>query len=274
MEKKQAYTFTSADAENYDFYLGPVIFEPYSKYLAANIDPAGLSAVLELACGTGRLTRHLRKALDADVELWATDLSSDMLAIAKRELGEDGINFKAEDIQHLSFADNTFDLAVCQFGMMFLPDKQQGFNEIYRVLKPGGKLLCLTWDSTLNNPLFKLLINDLMLPHFSDEDTARFFTPFSLHNPQQLTDWMENAGFKNVTVNTIMLPSGKASAEHLETGIFRKHPLGQAVLDKGRAAFEDVVQKFKAGIVERWGDGDISVPTSALITAGMKKAAG
>ncbi len=274
MEKKQAYTFTSADAENYDFYLGPVIFEPYARYLAAHIDAAGLSAVLELACGTGRLTRHLRKALDADVALWATDVSSDMLAIAKRELSEDGINFKAEDIQHLSFPDNTFDLAVCQFGMMFLPDKQQGFDEIYRVLKPGGKLVCLTWDSTLNNPLYKLLINELIVPCFDGEDTARFFTPFSLHDPQQLTGWMGNAGFKNVAVNTVMLPSGITSAVRLETAIFRKHPLGQAVLDKSEAAFEDVAQKFKAGILERWGDGDISYPTSALLTLGTKPVAG
>jgi ubiquinone/menaquinone biosynthesis C-methylase UbiE len=183
MEKKEAYTFTSADAENYDRYLGPVIFEPYGEYLANRINTAGLSRVLELASGTGRVTRHLRKALPAGVELWATDLNNDMLDIAKRELGEDGINYQAEDIQNLSFADNTFDLVICQFGMMFLPDKRQGFNEIFRVLKPGGKLMCFTWDSTLNNPLFALLINELMLPLFEDEDTTRFFVPFSLHNP-------------------------------------------------------------------------------------------
>ena len=226
--------------------------------------------MLELAGGTGRVTRHLRKALPAGVELWATDLSSDMLAIAKRELGEDGINFKAEDIQHLSFADDTFDLAVCQFGMMFLPDKQQGFNEIFRVLKPGGKLICFTWDSTLNNPLFGLLINELMLPVFADEDATRFFTPFSLHNPQQLNDWMKNAGFKDVAVNTVKLASGSASLEHLETGVFRKHPLGKAVLDKDPAAYEAIAQKFREGIVERWGVGDISFPMSALMTMGVK----
>jgi ubiquinone/menaquinone biosynthesis C-methylase UbiE len=270
MEKKEAYTFTSADAENYDFYLGPVIFEPYGEYMAAHINTAGLSRVLELASGTGRVTRHLRKALPAGVELWATDLSSDMLDIARRELGEDGINFKAEDIQHLSFADNTFDLAVCQFGMMFLPDKQQGFNEIFRVLKPGGKLMCFTWDSTLNNPLFRLLINELMLPHFEDEDHARFFTPFSLHNPQQLRDWMKNAGFKDIVVDTINLTSGIASVEHLETGVFRKHPLGKAVFDKDPSAFETVAQQFRDGIVEQWGDGAIAFPLSALITVGVK----
>jgi len=226
--------------------------------------------VLELAGGTGRVTRHLRKALPAEVELWATDLSPDMLTIAKREVGEDGINYKAEDIQHLSFADNTFDLVVCQFGMMFLPDKQQGFNEIFRVLKPGGKLMCFTWDDTLNNPLFGLLINELMLPLFADEDTTRFFTPFSLHHPQQLTDWLKNAGFKDISVETIKSKSGTASLQHLETGVLRKHPLGKAVFDKDPSAYEDVVKKFKEGIVERWGDGDISFPMSALLTVGVK----
>jgi ubiquinone/menaquinone biosynthesis C-methylase UbiE len=270
MEKKEAYTFTSADAENYDHYLGPVIFEPYGQYLAAHIDTAGLSRVLELASGTGRVTRHLRKALPAEVELWATDLNNDMLDIAKRELGEDRINYKAEDILHLSFADNTFDLAICQFGVMFLPDKQQGFNEIFRVLKPGGKLMCFTWDSTLNNPLFGLLINELMMPLFADEDTTRFFTPFALHHPWQLMDWMKNAGFKDVAVNTIALQSGSTSPEHLETGVFRKHPLGKAVFDKNPSAFEGVAQKFREGIVERWGDGEISFPLSALMTVGVK----
>jgi ubiquinone/menaquinone biosynthesis C-methylase UbiE len=270
MEKKEAYTFTSADAENYDFYLGPVLFEPYGQYLAGHIDAAGSSRVLELAGGTGRVTRHLRKALPASVELWATDLSGDMLTIAKRELGDDGINFKTEDIQNLSFADNTFDMVICQFGMMFLPDKRQGFNEIFRVLKPGGKLICFTWDSTLNNPLFGLLINELMLPLFADEDPTRFFTPFSLHNPQQLAGWLNEAGFRDVKIDTIALKSGSATLEHLETGVLRKHPLGKAVYDKNPSAYEDVVRKFKEGIVDRWGDVDISFPMSALMTVGVK----
>jgi len=270
MEKKEAYTFTSADAENYDFYLGPVIFEPYGQYVAAHIEVAGLKCVLELASGTGRVTQHLRSALPAGVELWATDLNNDMLDIAKRKLGEEGINFKTEDIQHLSFPDNTFDLVICQFGMMFLPDKQQGFDEIYRVLKPGGKVICLTWDSTINNPMFGLLINELILPWFEDEDPTRFFTPFSLHNPQQLTEWMKNVGFNDVVVNRIALSSGSVSAEHLETGVFRKHPLGKAVLDKNASAFEGVAQQFRAKIIERWGDKDVSFPMSALMTAGMK----
>ncbi len=270
MEKKAAYTFTSADAENYDFYLGPVLFEPYGQYLAGHVNAAGLCNVLELACGSGRVTRHLRKVLPAGAQLWATDLSSDMLAIAKRELGEHDINFQAEDIQNLSFPANTFHLVVCQFGMMFLPDKQQGFDEIFRVLKPGGKLMCFTWYNILYNPLSNLLVSELMMPYFNNEDTSRFFTPFALHHPQQLEDWMKIAGFIDVAVNTIPLRSGNASVEHLETGVFRKHPLGKAVLDKNPPAFEVVARQFREGIIERWGDGEVSFPMSALLTTGVK----
>ena len=270
MEKKEAYKFTADDAENYDYYLGPVLFQPYGEYLAAQIDNTSIKNVLELACGTGRVTQFIRKALPEGTNLWATDLSADMLDIARRRLGAAEINYKTEDIQNLSFDDNSFDLVICQFGMMFLPDKQQGFNEIFRVLKPGGKLMCFTWDDTSNNPVFKMLVNELMFPYFAGEDTSRFLTPFSLHNPRQLTAWMENAGFKDISVEKIVLGSGQASIDHLETGIYRKHPLGKAIKEKDPSAFEPVAQKFREGLVKQFGDGDISFPMSALLTIGIK----
>ncbi len=270
MEKKEAYKFTSQDAENYDYYLGPVFFEPYGEYLTKVIDTENLSTVLELASGTGRVTRHIRQWLPARVELHATDLSADMLGIAKRRLGEEGVNYSEQDIQNLSFADDTFDLVICQFGMMFLPDKQKGFNEIYRVLKPGGKFLCFTWDETLKNPVFGLLINELMLPVFQGEDNSRFLVPFSLYQPQQLTNWMTNAGFKGIRVETIARQSGPASPEHLEAGMFRKHPLGKAVMEKDHAAFEPMARQFRDEIEKRYGSDEISFPMSALLTVGLK----
>lgn len=269
MEKKDAYKFTNEDAENYDRYLGPVLFEPYGAYLASRIEMENLSSVIELACGTGRVTKHIADVLPSNVEFWATDLSSDMLAINKRRLQSDRVKYRIEDIQNLSFPDNSFDLAVCQFGTMFLPDKQKGFNEIYRILKPGGKLMCFTWDSTEQNPLFKLLINELMLPYFEDEDNTRFFVPFLLNDPQQLTGWLDNAGFRDIKVETVMLNSGVATVEDIKTGIYLKHPLGKAMKDKDLTAFERVGQKFEEEIEKRFGT-NVSFPLSALLTVGVK----
>jgi ubiquinone/menaquinone biosynthesis C-methylase UbiE len=269
MQNQEAYKFTNEDAENYDLYLGPVLFEPYGQYLASQIDTANVSAVLELAGGTGRVTQHIYNALPAGTEFWATDLNTDMLDISKRRLGNVNINFKAEDIQKLSFPDNSFDLVICQFGMMFLPDKQKGFNEIYRVLKPGGKLMCFTWNSTLHNPIFNLLINELMLPYFEGEDNTRLFVPFSLYDRQQLAGWLHNAGFTSANTEIINLNSGTASLQHMKTGFFYKHPLGKAVKDKDVAAFEVVGGRFGEEIEKHYGT-EFSFPMSALLTIGVK----
>ena len=270
MEKKEAFKFTGEDAENYDFYLGPILFEPYARYLASKIDTTNVKSVLEIACGTGRVTRHIRKTLPADIKLTATDISNDMLNVAKRGLDKENIIFQAEDAQNLSFPDNSFDLVICQFGMMFLPDKKKGFEEIYRVLKPGGKFMFFTWDDTLNMPLFKVLVNDLVIPHFEDEDTTRFFVPFSLHQPKVLTDWMKNAGFKNVETNNVLLKSGSSSAENIANALFRKHPLGREVSTKNPVEFEPVAIKFEQEIAIKFGTENPAIDLSAFLTSGIK----
>ncbi|HEY9001858.1 MAG TPA: methyltransferase domain-containing protein [Mucilaginibacter sp.] len=270
MKKKEAYKFTSEDAENYDRYIGPILFEPYGQYMASRISASDVSSVLEVACGSGRLTRHLRKVLPSHVRLFATDISPDMLHIAQRELNNNGIIFQTEDVQKLSFTDNTFDLVICQFGMMFLPDKQKGFDEIYRVLKPGGKLMIFTWDDTLNMPLFKLLIDDLILPYFSGEDTTRFKVPFSLHDDKTLNKWLKNSGFKEAESTKISLPSGTSTSELIVTGLFSKHPLGKEIMTKDPDAFEPVALKFAEGITEEFGAENTSFPLSALLTTGVK----
>ncbi|WP_426669791.1 class I SAM-dependent methyltransferase [Mucilaginibacter sp. McL0603] len=270
MEKKEAFKFTGEDAENYDFYLGPILFEPYARYLSSKIDTANVKSVLEIACGTGRVTRHIRKTLPADIKFTATDISNDMLNVAKRELDNKQIDFQTEDAQNLSFPDNSFDLVICQFGMMFLPDKKKGFEEIYRVLTPGGKFMFFTWDNTLSMPLFRLLVNDLVVPHFEDEDTTRFFVPFSLHQPKVLTDWMKSAGFKNIETNNVVLKSGSPSAKNIADGLFRKHPLGREISAKNPAAFEPVAMKFEREIEIKSGAKNPVIDLSAFLTSGIK----
>jgi ubiquinone/menaquinone biosynthesis C-methylase UbiE len=271
MEKKEAFEFTGEDAEYYDFYLGPILFEPYGRYLASQIDTSNLSSVLEIACGTGRVTRHIRETLPANVKLVATDISNDMLNVARRELDNKNIGFRVEDAQNLSFLANSFDLVICQFGMMFLPDKKKGFEEIFRVLKPGGKFMCLTWDDTLNIPLCKLIVNDLVIPSFKDEDTTRFFVPFSLHNPIQLGDWMKNAGFKNVKVNKVTLDSGPYEIKNVVSGLFRKHMLGKEVKAKNPSAFEPIAKKFEKEIVRQFGPANSVFKLAAFFTTGEKE---
>ena len=117
----------------------PLLFEDYAADLAQQLAVPSGGAVLELACGTGVVTKHLRSALPASTRLVATDLNPGMLETAQRMLrGVTGIEFQIADGTDLPFDDASFDAVVCQFGVMFFPDKARGFSEAARVLKPSG----------------------------------------------------------------------------------------------------------------------------------------
>ncbi len=135
MEEKNA-RFDGSIPENYDHYLGSVLFEPYAVDLAGRLDPETTANVLELACGTGILTRQLRRRLSASSRLVATDLNDPMLQYARAKSDQnEGIEWKQADASALPFPDGSFDLVVCQFGLMFVPDKFAALREMHRVLR-------------------------------------------------------------------------------------------------------------------------------------------
>lgn len=131
-------------AFQYDHFLGPLFFEPYAIEVAKRIDPSLVSIVLEIAAGTGRVTRHIRERIPTSAKLIASDISEEMLAEAKRKLSHLDIDWQMIDAQQLPFKDNSLDLVVCCFGYMFVPDRPKAFAEAYRVLRPGGMFLITT----------------------------------------------------------------------------------------------------------------------------------
>src|SRR5439155_12537094 len=128
--------------------------------------------VLELACGSGIVTRRLREALPESATLVATDLNEPMVAYARKAVGRKGIEWRQADAQALPFADSSFDVVVCQFGFMFLPDKALGFREARRVLAPGGMLLGNVWRSLAENPLLQVI--HVTLAELFPDDPPRF----------------------------------------------------------------------------------------------------
>ncbi len=268
--EKDAFKFSGELALNYDRYLGPMMFEPYAVDLVSRINTEGVKAVLEIACGTGRVTRHLRNHFAPDVELIATDFNADMMSVAEGKLNDGSVVFGIEDAQNLSFADNTFDLVVCQFGLMFLQDKKKGLSEALRVLKPGGRFIFNTWDKTENTPLLKLVFNDIILPYFKDEDTSRFLIPFSLFDASVLKDWMEETGFVGVETNRVSLKTGAPSAEEIVNGYFLKHALGSAVAAKNPADVDIVAREMEKQVIMQFGETNLELQFSAILISGKK----
>src|SRR5437016_13979242 len=116
--------FTNNVAENYEKYMGPVFFEPYAKDMTDRLETGNITAILEIACGTGQVTRLLRTKFP-EAKITATDLNRGMLETAKKKIIDDKIEWRIADAQELPFNDNEFDAVLCQFGVMFFPDKQK-----------------------------------------------------------------------------------------------------------------------------------------------------
>lgn len=258
--------FVGQIPELYDRHLGPVLFEPYARDLAARV-PADARRILEVAAGTGRVTRHLLAALAPSGELVATDLNEPMLVEAQRRVPADArLRWQAADAQALPFGDASFDAVACQFGLMFVPDKPLAVREMRRVLKPGGMLLLSTWDDRLRNPATRAL-HELAFAELPANPPTFMLTPFSMPDPDALHALIAGAGFSSVHVDTVAMTATADSAADLAMGFVRGNPLWNQLVERAIDA-----TAFQARVEDRlrrdFGDAPCrSVLSAHVVTA-------
>ena len=195
--------FAGLIPENYDRHMVPLIFEPYAVDLAQRAAAFSPGAVLEIAAGTGVVTRALAPKLPPDANYTVTDLNQPMLDYAASRQGADSrIQWRQADAMALPFADAAFDLVCCQFGAMFFPDRSSAYREARRVLRPGGHFLFSVWDRIEENEFADDVTNALaeMFP----DDPPRFLarTPHGYHDTALIRHDLEIAGFSSVTIET------------------------------------------------------------------------
>lgn len=246
----------------YDRHLGPVLFEPYAIELARRV-PRDARRVLELAAGTGRLTRQLLATLGPDAELVVTDLNGAMLEQARRALSDPRATWEVADAQELPFAAASFDVVVCQFGLMFVPDKRRVLAETLRVLRPGGVMLVSTWDTLAKNPATDIA-HALAIAAFRTDPPAFYLTPFSMADPAAVCELVRAAGFAEVRAETVAITGVSESAAHLAIGLVRGNPFGGQLAERGLdpAAFEG---KLAAALAATYGDAPCTSPLSAHV---------
>jgi ubiquinone/menaquinone biosynthesis C-methylase UbiE len=247
----------------YDRFLGSFYFEPYAADLAQRVTVSRDARVLELACGTGILTRRLREALPKDAQLVATDLNEAMIEFARSKLWGTDIHWRTADAQSLPFKDGVFDAVVCQFGLMFLPDKPLGFREARRVLKPGGMLVTNVWCALADNPT-AAAAHRALTGLFPDDPPRFLETPFGFHDPAAIEAVARDAGFSTVAVERVDLEGHAPSARHVAMGFARGTPLAAGLAER-RADVEAVVEAIARAL--RDGDGPMpyAAPLAALV---------
>lgn len=256
--------FVGSVPELYDRHLGPVMFDGYAALMAECLAATTPQSVLEIACGTGIATAHLRRALPPAVAVTATDLNPPMLAIAEQRFGDvAGITFQQADAMALPFGDATFDGVACQFGVMFFPDKASGFAEMRRVLTPGGTLVCNMWDDRSHNRFAEVAHSTLsaVLGH-----AAEFYNvPFGFNDATVIHRMLDGAGFADSTIEWIELPQHAESAESLATGLVMGNPIAYEIVEQSDVSLEAARDAVTKALIDIGGERPFQSTMRALM---------
>jgi SAM-dependent methyltransferase len=184
-------------AEDYERYLIPAYFGAFAEGLTRLVPPWPGERALDVACGTGVVTRLLAERVGPGGHIVGLDLDAGMLTVARRLLDAPNVAWQEASALAMPFADGAFDLVTCQQGLQFLPDRPAGLREMRRVLRPGGRLALAVWRSTEHNPVFKLL--EEALARVVGPEAANL-PPFSLGDGAELRRLTREAGFSDVAV--------------------------------------------------------------------------
>jgi SAM-dependent methyltransferase len=242
----------------YEEYLVPLIFAPYAEDLAARVVPRHPARVLEIAAGTGVVTRLLATVLPESVAIVATDLNPGMLATAAQVGTSRPVQWRQADAMQLPFADGEFDVVVCQFGAMFFPDKRHAFAEARRVLRAGGAFIFNAWDRIEDNEFADVVTTSLA--SFFPDDPPRFLarTPHGYHDRDTIERDVRGAGFAApARIDTVAARSTAPTPRHPAIAFCQGTPLRSEIEARDAARLRAATDHAAAAVARRFGAGAV-----------------
>jgi SAM-dependent methyltransferase len=249
----------------YDQHLGPALFRPFARELASRAAALDPKDVLELAAGTGIVTAELVRTLPS-AQITATDLNPPMVGWAAEHVP--GARCSVEDAQALSLPDASYDLVVCQFGVMFFPDKPKAYGEMARVLRPGGTALVAVWDVVETAPFPTALMASLavVLPEQPPDFVVR--VPHGYADPQQIRADAEAGGLTVSSVEQVVVQGTARSARDLAKGYCLGSPLRFELEQRGDV--DELVDAIGAEMERRLGPGELTGDLAAWVLTAQR----
>lgn len=266
MTSRSDTAFTGSVAGFYERYMVPLIFEPYAADLARRVAQAAPIRVLELAAGTGVVTRQLAVMLAPSTQIVATDLNPAMIEEAARIGTARPVEWRQVDAMQLPFDTASFDAVVCQFGVMFFPDKRQAFAEARRVLRPGGLFAFNAWGAIVRNEFADAVTH--ALASVFPRDPPRFMarTPHGYHDPAVIMQDLAAAGFANTPeIESVALASRAASPRVVATAYCQGTPLRGEIEARDKDGLDRATQAAEAELARRFGPGPVEGRIEALV---------
>ena len=273
--EERANTMTSPDTDKvfngsiakfYETYLGPLIFEPYAADLANRLASRPLTRVLEIAAGTGVVTRALASGLPEGVSIVATDLNQPMLDHASALGTKRPVEWRQADAMRLPFQDATFDAIVCQFGVMFFPERAKAFSEVRRVLRSGGVFIFNTWDRIKENEFADTVTT--ALESLFPKDPPRFLarTPHGYWDPLTITRDLANGGLTgSPQITTVAARSRAESARVPALAYCQGTPLRNEIEARNASLLGEATDIAAEAVAQRFGRGAVDAKIQAHI---------
>jgi ubiquinone/menaquinone biosynthesis C-methylase UbiE len=249
--------FSGSIAKLYEEHLVPLIFAPYAEDLASRLASRSPARVLEVAAGTGVVTRKLASVLPAGASIIATDLNPAMLDMASEVGTSRAVQWRQADAMQLPFADGEFDAVVCQFGVMFFPDKAKGFAEARRVLKAGGVFLFNVWDRIEENE-FANTVTTALESLFPD-DPPRFMarTPHGYYQFATIERDLASGGFVAPNFDTVAARSRATSPRVPAIAYCQGTPLRNEIEARDKSRLAEATDVAEDALARQFGTGPV-----------------
>jgi ubiquinone/menaquinone biosynthesis C-methylase UbiE len=262
--------FAGSIPENYDRHLVPLIFEQFAADIAQRAASLSPRAVLEIAAGSGVVTRALAPRLPLGASYIVTDLNQPMLDYAaSRQAPNSRIKWRQADALALPFEDAAFDLVCCQFGAMFFPDRMSGYREAKRVLKPGGYFLFNVWDRIEENVFADDVTN--ALAEIFPNDPPRFLarTPHGYHDTSLIRSELKDAGFSHVVIETRAEQSRASSPRQAAIAYCQGTPLRNEIEARDAGKLEAATDHAASAIAGKHGSGEVAAKIQAHVISSV-----
>lgn len=263
--------FAGSIPELYDELLVPLIFEPYADDLARRLVAVAPGSVLEVAAGSGVVSRAISAVLDPTTRIVCTDLNQPMIDHAQSIGTTNPVEWRQADVMDLPFESESFDAVVCQFGAMFFPDRAAAFAEVARVLIPGGVFLFNVWDRIATNE-FADVVTEAVGTLFPD-DPPMFLdrTPHGYYDEGVINRDLAVAGFDVPAAFEHLAARSKAESSKVAAVAYcLGTPLRNEIEDRDLSRLNEATLAATAAIANTFGEGPVDGLISGFVISATK----
>lgn len=262
---------TPKGAVAYDRELVPWLFDRWAEPFIDLADPAPSDAVLDLACGSGLIVRHLIDRLNEHGRVCGADLDPGMLSYAAASIDDPRVSWHESDAARLPFESDSFDVLYCHQGLQFFPDRNAVLGEVRRVLRPQGRLAIAVWGRLVDNP-WPAALADAVRAVVGSSAGDSMSVVCALGDPGDLAAVLRAAHFDEATIDVHAATANHPDVAKAVAGQLSALPAGTAIADLDPAQLTELADTMCQLLEDHTAPtGQLSVPSTCVLATATNK---